>query len=160
RGEPESAEVLLERAQAALAHRSPERAQRATPLVGIVRLFHAQLTSDTDTVTAASRALLDAQPAARPGQRTRVRGIALAYLGAAEVARGNIDDAEEYLVRALDAARDCGAVLTAQNALGHLALVAAARGRLRLAAERASEARAEAREHGITRVPQAFSAYF
>jgi LuxR family transcriptional regulator, maltose regulon positive regulatory protein len=68
------------------------------------------------------------------------RACALAHLGAAKSALGELDEADALLGAALELSRRTGLRATATSVLGELALLEAGRGRLRRAVEQATDA--------------------
>ena len=83
--------------------------------------------------------------------RTAAQGaFALAHLGAAKSARGELDEADALLGAALDLSRRAGLRTMAASVLGELALLEAGRGRLRRSAELATEAVEDAELGGLS----------
>ncbi|HWN22626.1 MAG TPA: LuxR C-terminal-related transcriptional regulator [Gaiellaceae bacterium] len=75
---------------------------------------------------------------------------ALAYLGTAKAARGELTEADALLGAALELSRRAGLRAMAASALGELALLEAGRGRLRRAVELAAEAADDAEPGGLS----------
>jgi LuxR family transcriptional regulator, maltose regulon positive regulatory protein len=76
--------------------------------------------------------------------------VALAHLGAATAARGDLNEADALLGAALDLSRRTGLRTMAASVLGELALLEAGRGRLRRAAELAADAVEDAELGGLS----------
>ena len=108
-----------------------------------VRAALASLDGDYELLERVATELVDAPPG--DGFDATTRGAAqaahaLAHLGAAKSARGELGEADALLGAALDISRRAGLRTTAASVLGELALLEAGRGRLRRSAELATEA--------------------
>ncbi len=113
----------------------------------------AQLDGDYELLEAIASGLVEA-PAATgfdATTRTAAQGaFALAHLGAAKSARGELDEADALLGAALELSRRAGLRTMAASVLGELALLEAGRGRLRRSAELATDAVEDAELGGLS----------
>jgi LuxR family maltose regulon positive regulatory protein len=127
------------------------------PVLATFHLSFARVDGDFDLVRARAQEVLEAPTAGtfEVGRRARAqRAVGLANLGAAELAAGELDDAELHLDQALSLAREAGVDMVRLNALSQLALLEAVRGNLRRAAERGADAVDFAERRGWTGLVQ------
>ena len=113
----------------------------------------AQLDGDYELLEAIASGLVEAPAASGfdATARTAAQGaFALAHLGAARSARGELDEADALLGAALDLSRRAGLRTMAASVLGELALLEAGRGRLRRSAELATDAVEDAELGGLS----------
>ncbi len=156
------AERLLAEAESALEDDSATFESLKTHAM-FLRLVLAGLNGDVETLESAAAELLEASKNHGFGSTAPahvLQSIALTNLGTASVATGRLDEAETRLDRALVFARDAGANLMELNSLSQIALIEISRGRLRRAAEVATEATAFADGRGWLDYPQASGAHF
>ncbi len=139
-----------------------EQLQRAlSPVITAFRLTLARLDGDFSRVGELALEVLNESPTGsfEVGRRARaMRAIALSNIGVAQVAVGELDDAELRLHEALQLARESGIDQVALNSLGQLALLEASRGRLRRAVELGTEAVEFAERRDWCRVLQVIGA--
>ena len=113
----------------------------------------AQLDGDYELLEAIASGLVEAPAASGFDATTRTAAqgaFALAHLGAARSARGELDEADALLGAALDLSRRAGLRTMAASVLGELALLEAGRGRLRRSAELATDAVEDAELGGLS----------
>jgi LuxR family maltose regulon positive regulatory protein len=159
-----SADGLLSEAEAALEHEQDSPAfESLRTHATLLRLIVARLTGDVDTLESAAADLLEASKHhtfVSTGPAQVLQAMALTNLGTASVMNGSLEEAEARLDEAVAFARDAGADLQQLNSLSQIALVETARGRLRRAAEVATEAMAFAERRGWSEFPQALGSQF
>jgi LuxR family transcriptional regulator, maltose regulon positive regulatory protein len=135
-GDRVSAEACFEGAVAELRSWPAERRAMVAPLLVAFRIGLARLDSDYAAMRELGLELLAVPRAGafEVGRRVGAqRAIAATVIGAAQLAFGEFDDAEVSLERSLAQAREVGIDIVTLNSLSELALLEAARGRLRRA---------------------------
>lgn len=159
-----SANRLLSEAEAELEHEEDAAAFESLQThATLLRLLIARLKGDVEALERAAGSLIDASKQhafASAGPAHILQAIALTNLGTASVLKGSLDEAERRLDEAVAFARDSGADMQQLNSLSQMALVEMSRGRLRRAAEVATEATAFAERRGWSDFPQAFGSHF
>ena len=150
-GDRISAEALFAAAVEQLESLPDEKRALLAPVVESFRIAFARLDGDYAGVLAHGRALAEL-PLAGTFQAGRRAGaqeaMAGSSIGSAELAAGELDRAEVSLEESLSRAQDVGIEVVALNCLSELALLEAARGRLRRAVEYGTEAVEYARRRG------------
>ena len=129
-GELEEADAWLEAADAAKPAGTPQ--PRPEGAGSLVRLLRARLHGDVDGVVSAAHRLLAPPPGAEWGEGVPDadrRALVLSILGAAELWSAQLDDAAAHLEESRALAEHGGREYLALDAVGHLALLEAVRGR-------------------------------
>ena len=129
----------------------PESRAQLEALGAFVRMSLARLDGDLEELARRSHQLLELSATGRVGgveERRALRATALSSLGLVALLNCDVDTAEGALEEALEVAQLDQATFACIDSLGHLALLEAARGRLRRSAELAHEAVDLATRHG------------
>jgi LuxR family maltose regulon positive regulatory protein len=129
----------------------PETRAQLDALRAFVHMSLARLDGDLEELALRSQQLLELSSAGRVGgvdERRALRATALCNLGLVALLNRDVDAAEEALEEALEVAQLAQATFACVASLGQLALLEAARGRLRRSAELAHEAVDLATRHG------------
>jgi LuxR family transcriptional regulator, maltose regulon positive regulatory protein len=161
-GERAEAERLFTVAEQMLDELPAERREPLEALNLTFGMTRARLDGDFQHAAALAAELLDAPTGGRFAVAERVRAqraIALANLGTAAVAFGDLTDAEIYLQEALGIATELPLDQIALGCLSQLALLECSRGRLRRAAEVAGEAVEFAERRGWLDLVQGLGAH-
>jgi LuxR family maltose regulon positive regulatory protein len=151
RGDRQEAERLLASANGSCGTGDISAGERVLRLQAQAAL--ARLDGDYELLEAIASELADAPVGGGFDTTTRAaaqNARALAHLGAAKSARGELGEADALLGAALDLSRRAGLRTMAASVLGELALLEAGRGRLRRAVELANEAGEDAELGGLS----------
>jgi LuxR family maltose regulon positive regulatory protein len=139
----------------------PRRDGLAT-LAKVLDMSIARLDGDFAALVPIAQELLELQPGGTRGieaRRIGARALALSALGTATLALGNLREAEEYLDEGFAAGHESRIDQVSLNCLSQRALLALTRGRLRRAAELATEGSEFAERRGWSLWPQAIGCH-
>ena len=144
-------------AAAMLAESGPADDAGAEVLTAMLRVAHSRVANPAWVADDAGLVLklVDRIPRRRLPAVRRYRAVALTNLGAGQLWRGELDDAQASLLAAESACRDEGLGLPELTVWGHLSVLDAMCGRLMEAGDRASRAEQLAQRRGWTAEPQA-----
>ena len=150
-GDRISSEAVFDTAVTQLNGLGASKRALLAPVVETFRIGYAQLDGDYGALREHGLVLEELPPAGdfQVGRRAGAQeAIAALSSGSALLASGEFDKAELSLVQSLGRAQDVGIEVVALNCLSELALLEAARGRLRRAVEYGTEAVEYARRRG------------
>ena len=144
-GRYDSSAAALDAGEGVLARLPADEEAACRLAAAVIRVTISRRTGDLVAATAAvsdAEALVSRMPEDKLAQHPQVRARMLADRGAVELWLGHLDEAARFFDAGVAAATGPGAEHERAACLGHLALVAALRGRLRKAAKLAGQATA------------------
>jgi LuxR family transcriptional regulator, maltose regulon positive regulatory protein len=150
-GDRISSEAVFDTAVAQLAGLGAKKRALLAPVVATFRIGYAQLDGDYDALREHALGLEGLPPAGsfQAGRRAGAQEAIVAFsIGSALLAASELDKAELFLEQGLGRAQDVGIEVVALSCLSDLALLEAARGRLRRSVEYGTDAVEYARRRG------------